>query len=54
MSTLDRTLKDIQRKYGRRVADAFADAVADINSRVVLARIVEQLEAGNIERSLGS
>ena len=52
MSNIDRTLREIEQKYGRRVARAFADAVADLRDGVVLRRVIEALERGQIEVAL--
>jgi hypothetical protein len=52
MPPLDRTLKEIERKYGRSVARAFADAVRDLRDSVVLRRVTDALEQGNIEAAL--
>lgn len=52
MSSLDRTLKEIERKYGPRVARAFADAVRDLRDQVTLRRVTEALDVGDIARAL--
>jgi hypothetical protein len=49
---LDRQLEELKKKYGRRVANAFADAISDVKSRVVLARLVEALDRGDIDAAL--
>lgn len=52
MATIDRTLKDIERKYGARVSRAFADAISELRNSVVMRRVIEQLERGDIEGAL--
>lgn len=52
MANIDRTLEEINRVYGPKVVKAFADAIADIRSSVVLRRVVEALERGDVQRAL--
>lgn len=52
MSKVDRTLREIEQKYGPRVARAFADAIADLRNSVVLRRVTDALDAGDIQRAL--
>lgn len=48
MTSLDRTLSDIERKYGSKVARAFSDAIADIRDGVVMKRVIAAVERGDI------
>ncbi|MCP3657205.1 MAG: hypothetical protein GY766_20320 [Herbaspirillum sp.] len=52
MSNLNRTLQEIERKYGSKVARAFADAVADLRDSVTLRRVVDALDAGDVQSAL--
>ncbi|MCP4493799.1 MAG: hypothetical protein GY820_41835 [Gammaproteobacteria bacterium] len=52
MASLDRTLADIEKKYGSRVARAFADAIRDLRDSVTLRRVIDALDAGDIQRAL--
>lgn len=52
MPSLDRTIAEIEKKYGRSVARAFADAVRDLRDSVVLRRLTDALNQGNIEAAL--
>jgi hypothetical protein len=52
MANLDRTLRDIEKKYGPRVARAFSDAVRDLRDSVTLRRVTDALDAGDIARAL--
>jgi len=52
MPSIDRTITEIERKYGPRVARAFADAVRDLRDQVTLRRVTDALEQGNIDAAL--
>lgn len=52
MASLDRHLAEIKKQYGRRVANAFAASIDDITSKVVLNRLIEALDRGDIEAAL--
>lgn len=52
MTNLNKTLDDIKKKHGPATARAFADAIADVRSNVVLKRIIEALERGDIEAAI--
>lgn len=52
MANIDRTLAEIEKKYGPKVARAFAVAVRDLTDNVVLRRVIEALESGNVQRAL--
>lgn len=52
MPSIDRTIKEIEQKYGPKVARAFADAIRDLRDGVVLRRVIEALDAGNVQRAL--
>lgn len=52
MANINRILQDIKAKYGRSVARAFADAIADVRSNVVLKRVIDALERGNIDAAI--
>lgn len=40
MPTVERTLQEIEREYGSKVARAFTDAVPDLRDSVTLRRVV--------------
>lgn len=52
MANINRTLKEIEQKYGPKVARAFADAVDDITDSVVLQRVIDALEGGDVQRAM--
>ncbi len=52
MASIDRTLRDIERKYGARVSRAFAEAISELRNSVVMRRVIDQLESGDIEGAL--
>lgn len=52
MANLNRILADIQKEYGRKVARAFADAIADIKNGVDYTAFVRAIESGNIQAAL--
>ena len=54
MAEINRTIAEIKERYGPRVARAFSDAMTQLRSDVVLRRVIEALESGDIERALGA
>jgi hypothetical protein len=51
---INQTLDQIKAKHGRAVAKAFEAAIAEIRSSVVLRRVIEALEQGNIDAALSA
>ena len=54
MANINRTLEDIKARYGRKVARAFADAIADVRSNVVLRRVIRALERNDIQAAINA
>lgn len=52
MASLEREIRQIKEKYGPRVARAFRDAMREVVDQVTLARVVDALDAGDIESAL--
>ncbi len=50
--SIDRTLQEIEKKFGPKVARAFSDAVRDLTDNIVLRRVAGALERGDIEGAL--
>lgn len=52
--TLEQTLEQIKKTHGAKVARAFEAAIADIKSSVVLRRVIDALENGNIDGAIAA
>lgn len=52
MSSINRTLEEIKKKYGRETARAFAAAIDDVRSNVVLRRVIQAIERGDIDTAI--
>lgn len=52
MANLNRILRDIEKKHGRAVARAFADAIGDIVNTAQLGRITAALRNNDIQRAI--
>lgn len=52
LDNLDKVLKELERDFSVKVARAFEEAISDIKSDVVLKRVIEALERGDIEAAM--
>lgn len=52
MSSINRTLEEIKKKYGRETARAFTAAIDDVRSNVVLRRVIQAIERGDIDTAI--
>lgn len=52
MASIDRTLAEIESKYGSKVSLAFADAIDGLRNDVILKRVTDAIARGDIEGAL--